>query len=292
MTTTVGEIDIELWSKECPKACRNFVQLCLEGYYNGLTFHRVVKGFIVYKVAVQMVMALVRILFMEKHLKMNFTRVFVILVGECWEWLTLIKMTMARNFSFQWQQRPELQQKNTLFGKVTGNTIFNMLKLEECLVDHNERPLHPIKIIKTEVLNNPFDDIVTRRRQIAKAPKNDKKSVKVVKNFNLLSFGHEAEDDEVHAKKFEKQKCFKGKSSHDALNDPNLSKESIKTAKLTENVNISVTDIDLEKIKEKLNTKADKIKNIQNNSESSEDEDSLRTIEQEKQLHMEKQKYF
>lgn len=47
LKTSVGDIDIELWSKEAPKACRNFTQLCLEGYYDGTIFHRVVKGFIV-----------------------------------------------------------------------------------------------------------------------------------------------------------------------------------------------------------------------------------------------------
>ena len=47
LKTSVGDIDIELWSKEAPKACRNFVQLCLEGYYDGTAFHRVVKDFIV-----------------------------------------------------------------------------------------------------------------------------------------------------------------------------------------------------------------------------------------------------
>uniref|UniRef100_A0A8I5KP30 Spliceosome-associated protein CWC27 homolog n=1 Tax=Homo sapiens TaxID=9606 RepID=A0A8I5KP30_HUMAN len=30
LKTTAGDIDIELWSKEAPKACRNFIQLCLE----------------------------------------------------------------------------------------------------------------------------------------------------------------------------------------------------------------------------------------------------------------------
>ena len=35
---------MELWSKEAPLACRNFVQLCLEGYYDGTMFHRIVKG--------------------------------------------------------------------------------------------------------------------------------------------------------------------------------------------------------------------------------------------------------
>jgi peptidyl-prolyl cis-trans isomerase SDCCAG10 len=36
-----------LWSKETPKACRNFVQLCLEGYYDNTIFHRIVPGFVV-----------------------------------------------------------------------------------------------------------------------------------------------------------------------------------------------------------------------------------------------------
>ncbi|KAL5108245.1 hypothetical protein TcWFU_010025 [Taenia crassiceps] len=47
LTTTVGDIEVELWSKETPLACRNFVQLCMEGYYDDTAFHRLVKGFIV-----------------------------------------------------------------------------------------------------------------------------------------------------------------------------------------------------------------------------------------------------
>ena len=47
LETTVGDIDIELWSRECPKACRNFVQLCMEGYYEKTKFFRVVPDFIV-----------------------------------------------------------------------------------------------------------------------------------------------------------------------------------------------------------------------------------------------------
>jgi hypothetical protein len=30
----------------CPKACRNFVQLCTEGYYDNTIFHRVIKDYI------------------------------------------------------------------------------------------------------------------------------------------------------------------------------------------------------------------------------------------------------
>ena len=40
LVTSLGEIDVELWARETPKACRNFIQLCMEGYYDGTIFHR------------------------------------------------------------------------------------------------------------------------------------------------------------------------------------------------------------------------------------------------------------
>lgn len=45
--TSYGPLDIELWPKEAPKSVRNFAQLCLEGYYDGTLFHRVIKSFLV-----------------------------------------------------------------------------------------------------------------------------------------------------------------------------------------------------------------------------------------------------
>jgi peptidyl-prolyl cis-trans isomerase SDCCAG10 len=47
LTTTAGPLDIELWPKEAPKAVRNFVQLCMEGYYDNTIFHRIIKTFMV-----------------------------------------------------------------------------------------------------------------------------------------------------------------------------------------------------------------------------------------------------
>ena len=41
--TTNGDIDIELWADQAPIACRNFVQLCMEGYYNNTVSHRIIK---------------------------------------------------------------------------------------------------------------------------------------------------------------------------------------------------------------------------------------------------------
>ena len=47
LTTTMGDIDVELWPKEAPLACRNFIQLCLEGYYDNTMFHRIIAKFMV-----------------------------------------------------------------------------------------------------------------------------------------------------------------------------------------------------------------------------------------------------
>lgn len=54
-------------------------------------------------------------------------------------------------FFFTMNQTPELQNKHTIFGKVGGETVYNMLKLQEVAVDANERPQYPHKIIRTEV---------------------------------------------------------------------------------------------------------------------------------------------
>lgn len=47
ITTSEGVIECDLFSKESPLGVTNFIQLARGGFYNGLTFHRVVPGFVV-----------------------------------------------------------------------------------------------------------------------------------------------------------------------------------------------------------------------------------------------------
>jgi peptidyl-prolyl cis-trans isomerase SDCCAG10 len=37
-------LTLELWAKECPRTVRNFVQLCVDGFFDDLIFHRIVAG--------------------------------------------------------------------------------------------------------------------------------------------------------------------------------------------------------------------------------------------------------
>lgn len=41
-----GDITIELFEKEAPGTVANFEKLIKEGFYDGLTFHRVIPGFV------------------------------------------------------------------------------------------------------------------------------------------------------------------------------------------------------------------------------------------------------
>lgn len=47
MTTTMGEMEIILFPNVAPKAVENFVEKAKDGYYEGVTFHRVIKGFMI-----------------------------------------------------------------------------------------------------------------------------------------------------------------------------------------------------------------------------------------------------
>lgn len=45
--TTKGEIILELYKEVAPKTVENFIKLTQDGFYNGTTFHRVIKDFII-----------------------------------------------------------------------------------------------------------------------------------------------------------------------------------------------------------------------------------------------------
>ncbi|XP_022452287.1 spliceosome-associated protein CWC27 homolog isoform X2 [Delphinapterus leucas] len=227
LKTTAGDIDIELWSKEAPKACRNFIQLCLEAYYDNTIFHRVVPGFIVqggdptgtgtggesiYGAPFKD----------EFHSRLRFNRRGLVAMANAGP------HDNGSQFFFTLARAGELNNKHTIFGKITGDTVYNMLRLTEVDIDDEERPRNPHKIKCCEVLFNPFDDIIPRE---IKKPKKEKPEEEVkklkprgTKNFSLLSFGEEAEEEEEEVNRVSQSMKGKSKSSHDLLkDDPHLS---------------------------------------------------------------------
>lgn len=47
LETTHGTMEIEFFSEDAPNTVKNFTDLAQKGYYDGLTFHRVIPDFVV-----------------------------------------------------------------------------------------------------------------------------------------------------------------------------------------------------------------------------------------------------
>mmetsp|Transcript_22785 Transcript_22785/g.37755 ORF Transcript_22785/g.37755 Transcript_22785/m.37755 type:complete len:502 (+) Transcript_22785:35-1540(+) len=221
--TSLGPFDVELWSKEAPMACRNFVQLCLEGYYDGCIFHRVIKEFMaqtgdptgtgqggdssIYGGAFKD----------EFHGRLRFTHRGLLGMASSGP------DTNRTQFFITLDRCEWLDKKHTIFGKVTGNSLYNVARFNECEIGLNDRPTYPPRIERVEVLLEPFDDIVPRAKLAAvdAATEEPRRKKKQVKNLALLSFGEEAAEEERLLQQVE----TKVASSHDILDDPRLSRE-------------------------------------------------------------------
>ncbi|OLL23998.1 Peptidyl-prolyl isomerase cwc27 [Neolecta irregularis DAH-3] len=215
LSTTKGDIEIELWPKQAPKAVRNFVQLCLEGYYNSTVFHRLVPSFILQGGDPTGTGTGGQSIYDEPfpdefHSRLRYSRRGLVGMASSGP------SDNGSQFFITLAATPELQGKNTLFGRVMGDTIFNIVKMGEADVE-GERPLYPVRIIKSEVLWNPFEDIVPRISEPLPVVKEKGTKKKGKKNKALLSFEDETEKDVVTKKIV---------SMHDVGDDPRLVKET------------------------------------------------------------------
>lgn len=266
INTTYGPLDVELWPKEAPKAVRNFVQLCLEGYYDKTMFHRIIKSFLVQGgdptgtgTGGESIYG--GVFPDEYHSRLRFNHRGLVACANAGT-----PHSNGSQFFITLDRCDWLDKKNTIFGKVTGDSLFNLLRLGDVETDKNDRPLDPPPMITSvEVLWNPFDDIVPRKTTANSVPAsvadNDNKDQKkkAIKKLNLLSFGEEAEQEEKELASVKK----KIKSSHDVLDDPRLLKEAIENKepdsadlKKTKDLQLSVREALVSK-KEELQKESD-----------------------------------
>jgi len=265
LKTSFGDIDIELWSKEAPLACRNFIQLALEGYYDNTIVHRVIKGFMV-----QMgdpsgtgrggqSIWKGRPFKDEIHGRLKFNhRGQVAMANEN------APNTNQSQFFVTLDACEWLNRKHTIFGKVTGNTIFNVLRVGDVEVEGGEggdRPLEELRILGIEVLANPFDDIVPRDLSLKKndnaatavdstntsknasSARNAKAKLKAVKDKKLLSFGDDEEEEEVEGEGEGGEEAAAGIGSRSSRRGMHSSHDSkFRDKKLSSNVSASLRE--------------------------------------------------
>jgi len=70
------------------------------------------------------------------------------------------KNTNASQFFITFGECEHLNKKHTIFGKVVGDTIYNLMAMQSLDTDESDRPTNPPVIRRTKVVLNPFDDLV------------------------------------------------------------------------------------------------------------------------------------
>ncbi|KAJ9628479.1 Peptidyl-prolyl isomerase cwc27 [Taxawa tesnikishii (nom. ined.)] len=218
LNTTSGDIVLEIFAKQTPLTSRNFLQHCLDGYYDNTIFHRLVPGFIIQggdptglgtggTSAINNGAPFED----EVHSRLRFNRLL----------LDVSTYTGAAG-------------KNTMFGRVEGDTIYNLMKMGEADLaeEGGDRPLYPTKVTGAEILVNPFEDMVKRVRvaERTKPEADARKGKKRKAGKNLLSFGaEEGEDEGVVVKKKAKvnpELISAGQEKAEVLNDAPMAKGS------------------------------------------------------------------
>ena len=205
LQTTAGEIALELFGKQAPLATRNFLQHCLDGYYNNTIFHRLVPGFIIQGgdptgTGSGGISALDNGEPFEDefHSRLKFNRRG--LLGMANEG----KDSNGSQFFITLGSTPELQNKHTMFGRIEGETIYNLMKMAEVEMTEEEgsdRPMYPTKVTGSEILVNPFEGMEARVREAPRTTGGDRRAKDVKKRKkplgkNVLSFGgDEGEED-------------------------------------------------------------------------------------------------
>lgn len=223
--TTGGDVSLELFAQQVPLTCRNFLQLALDGYYDNTIFHRLVPGFIlqggdptgtgnggesIYDGGAYSESREEHGIWpMEERRGANAGKHGVGFKDEFHSRLKFNRrglLGMANEgpdsngsqFFLTLGDTPELQGKNTLFGRVAGDTIYNLAKMGEAEVE-GDRPMYPIKLESVEILINPFKDMVVRTRTapVVLVAKQAAKTKKRKGGKQLLSFGGDEGDEEA-----------------------------------------------------------------------------------------------
>lgn len=226
--TTAGPLTVSLFANQTPLTCRNFLQHVLDEDYTNNIFHRVSPGFVIqtgdptgtgeggqniyedreferYDDDWARLMGREKdekIVFGDEvHSRLKFNRrglvgmakgtgngagygsQFFITLGDC---------------------RAQLDGTCTMFGRIEGEGIYNVVKIAEGeLREGSERPLYPEKILSVEIIEMPNGDAwqnMRKRNKVAErtveAPVK-KKPVKKKGGKTLLSFGGDEGDDDA-----------------------------------------------------------------------------------------------
>lgn len=150
LETTQGVLELKLFPEIAPKACENFIGLIEKGYYDGLTFHRVIKGFMIQGGDPTGTGAGGQSIWggpFEDEVKegITFDRPRLLAMANAGP------NTNTSQFFITTVPTPWLNGKHTIFGEVVSG-LEVVRKMESVPTDERDRPVEDQKILQADVL--------------------------------------------------------------------------------------------------------------------------------------------
>lgn len=153
LETTQGNITLELYEDVAPLAVENFTGLVKNGYYNGLTFHRIIKNFMIQGGDPTGTGAGGESIW-KKPFKDEFKSGVVFDKPGILAMANAGPRTNGSQFFITTAQTPWLNGYHTIFGRVVSgmDTLAKLNNIQTNGQRGGDRPLQPQKIIKATLL--------------------------------------------------------------------------------------------------------------------------------------------
>jgi len=165
LETSLGDLVVDLFVEEAPKACTNFLKLCKMKYYNNCLFHTVEKDFIAQTgdptntgKGGESIWGLLygqqaRFFEAEIHPSLSHTKPGLLSTAN-----TLGKDKNTSSFFLTLgYDLQRLDKKHTIFGQVVEG-MGVLLQINETFCDDEGKPFRVIRVRHTAVLDDPFPD--------------------------------------------------------------------------------------------------------------------------------------
>ena len=303
LETNYGNIDIELFTLEAPKTCRNFIQHCLNKYYNECHFFKIFKNFMIQTGDPTNTGGGGESIYSEDfrdefHSRLKFNHRGVVAMNNKNK-----PNSNGSQFFITLEKCEEMNKKFTIFGKVTGPTFFNAVNISNLSADEDGKPImnnkdEIPKIINTEVVLNPFKDlkptvdlsIIEKNRNIknndesnGNINKKKKKKLKIKnitdKVFFDLDDDNDNEENNNNEIKDEKENENKDKNEikNDEANEQINEKDKNEGVKEKSNnieENKQINDSEINNEVKNISNKKEKIINLKEEENSSKSEES------------------
>lgn len=162
--TTIGDITVDLYVKERPNACLNFLKLCKVKFYNLCVFYKIEKNFIAQtgdptatgrggeSIFCRLYGDQAKYFDAEFKPRLKHEKVGTLSMVNNGNNMngSQFFITLSANLTY-------LDENHSVFGEVAEGFDV-LLKLNDAICDNNNRPYQDIRITHTVILHDPFED--------------------------------------------------------------------------------------------------------------------------------------